>query len=42
MEELYGLQVQAEEFVPFTGTGEANFLGERAWWAAGCKATCSL
>ncbi|KAI7838239.1 hypothetical protein COHA_007984 [Chlorella ohadii] len=27
MRELYGLEVQPEEFLPFTGTGEANFLG---------------
>lgn len=28
MAELYGLEVQPDEFIPFTGTGEANFLGE--------------
>jgi len=27
MAELYGLDVSPEEFIPFTGTGEANFLG---------------
>ncbi|KAL4421480.1 hypothetical protein ABPG75_010771 [Micractinium tetrahymenae] len=27
MVELYGLTVHPDEFVPFTGTGEANFLG---------------
>lgn len=27
MKELYGLSVTSEEFVPFVGTGEANFLG---------------
>ncbi len=30
MAELYGLEVQPDEFIPFTGTGEANFLGEGA------------
>lgn len=28
MAELYGLTVHPDEFIPFTGTGEANFLGE--------------
>jgi beta-phosphoglucomutase-like phosphatase (HAD superfamily) len=27
MKELYNLDVQPDEFIPFTGTGEANFLG---------------
>jgi beta-phosphoglucomutase-like phosphatase (HAD superfamily) len=27
MKELYGLDVSPDEFIPFTGTGEANFLG---------------
>lgn len=27
MKELYNLTVEPEEFEPFTGTGEANFLG---------------
>lgn len=27
MAELYGLTVSPDEFIPFTGTGEANFLG---------------
>jgi hypothetical protein len=27
MAELYGLTVDPDEFIPFTGTGEANFLG---------------
>jgi beta-phosphoglucomutase-like phosphatase (HAD superfamily) len=27
MKELYNLDVSPEEFVPYTGTGEANFLG---------------
>ena len=27
MKELYGLEVSPDEFIPFTGTGEANFLG---------------
>lgn len=27
MAELYGLTVDPDEFMPFTGTGEANFLG---------------
>lgn len=27
LKELYGLSVKSEEFVPFVGTGEANFLG---------------
>ena len=27
MAELYGLSVDPDEFIPFTGTGEANFLG---------------
>ncbi|GAB4822761.1 hypothetical protein N2152v2_009807 [Parachlorella kessleri] len=27
MMELYGLTVSPDEFIPFTGTGEANFLG---------------
>lgn len=29
MRELYGLEVDPDDFLPFTGTGEANFLGER-------------
>lgn len=28
MAELYGLTVDPNDFIPFTGTGEANFLGE--------------
>jgi hypothetical protein len=28
MKELYGLDVDPEEFAPFTGMGEAIFLGE--------------
>lgn len=27
MKELYNLDVSPDEFIPFTGTGEANFLG---------------
>jgi hypothetical protein len=27
MRELYGLEVTADEFIPFSGRGEAKFLG---------------
>lgn len=30
MKELYGLEVHPDEFLEFTGTGEANFLGGSA------------
>lgn len=29
MKELYGLEVEPSEFIEYTGTGEANFLGVR-------------
>lgn len=27
LEELYGVKAKAEDFIPFAGMGEANFLG---------------
>ena len=27
LEELYGVRARAEDFIPFAGMGEANFLG---------------
>lgn len=45
MRELYGLEVDPDDFLPFTGTGEANFLGEgdispRALLLCCCVAGC--
>ena len=50
MAELYGLTVDPDEFIPFTGTGEANFLGAwvlearplRAAGGCACVAACLL
>ena len=36
--ELYGLTVHPDDFLPFTGRGEANFLG--GCWPAGCWVLC--
>lgn len=31
MQELYGITVTEDDFLPFMGMGEAIFLGEAAW-----------